>query len=345
MKLRVLVVDDSPFIRRILTDWIKAEDDFELVGTANDGAEAVEAVKRLKPDVVTMDVEMPKMDGIAALRRIMQECPTPVIMVSSLTTDGADASVTALEVGAIDLLAKPGGGSSLKFVQSKAELVQKLKAAKYVRLQKTVRTTRPGVAPSFSGNDDRVLLVASSTGGPKALVAFFQGIPSNFPAPCLIVQHMPVGFTASLARRIDALGGMACKEAEDGDRLAPGLALLAPGGKHMTVDAAGRVSLDDRAPIHGVRPAADIMFESAAKAFGKRCFGVVFTGMGRDGAQGALAVRQAGGKMFGECEESCVVYGMPRAAKEIGGIDREVHLDGMAAEVVAEFSGSVRRAS
>ncbi len=344
MKQRVLVIDDSPFIRRVLSDWIKSEDDMDLIGTASNGREGVEAVKRLRPDVVTLDVEMPEMDGLTALKEIMAASPTAVIMVSSVTVEGASQTMRALEAGAIDFVTKPQGGASLKFVGTKDELLAKIRGARAARLQATAR--RPVVrATSRVGTTDQVLLIASSTGGPKALVTLFESLPKGLPVPILIVQHMPVGFTASFAKRLDGLGTVVVKEAAAGDRMAPGLALLAPGGQHMTVDGRGQVSLNQGPTIHGVRPAADHLFNTAAAAFGSRCVGVVLTGMGRDGADGALSVRKAGGFVFGEAEESCVVYGMPRAAMEVGGVNVEHPIDRIGGAIVEHLQGRVRRAS
>ena len=336
MRQRVLIVDDSPFIRRMIGDWLSGEPDIEVVGTCNDGDEAVEQNRLLKPDVITLDVEMPKRDGISALREIMEKDPTAVLMVSSVTLEGAKLTMTALEIGAIDFVTKPQGGSSLKFVEAKEELLGKIRAAKYARL--TATRSPVAKAADLSGRTNKVALIASSTGGPKALAALWRALPKRFPAPILIVQHMPEGFTASLAHRLDEIGTVPCKEATSRDKVTPGLALIAPGGKHMLVRDDGSILLNTEPTIHGVRPAADLLFESAAKVYGKRIVGTILTGMGVDGADGALAVRAAGGVMLGESEETATIYGMPKAAMRAGGIDAEFPLHEMAHAIVSKLA-------
>ena len=335
--MRVLIVDDSPFIRRMISDWLKPEPDIEIVGQCKDGNEAVEMTKSLKPDVITMDVEMPKRDGISALREIMQECPTAVLMVSSVTVEGAKLTMKALELGAVDFVTKPQGGSSLKFVEAKEELISKIRATKGVRLSPFKQPLAK--VGQVRRNTDRVFVIASSTGGPKALASLWTALPKDFPAPILIVQHMPEGFTASLAQRLDSLGTVPCKEATERDKVTRGLALLAPGGKHMTVDKDGKIVLDTRPSLHGVRPAADFLFETASEVYGNKVVGAVLTGMGRDGAAGAVAIRNAGGFVVGESEETTAIYGMPKAAKEAGGIDAEFPLYEMAHALVSRLVG------
>ncbi len=344
MKHRVLIVDDSPFIRRMLSDWLKDTPDFDVVGTARDGAEAVSQVKELKPDIVTLDVEMPVKDGLAALDEIMGSCPTKVLMVSSVTLRGAEQTIRALELGALDFVTKPNGGASLRFVDARDELLKKLRAAALARVPGRAPVRKPLATMSQVGTD-KVVVVASSTGGPKALAALFEGLPKPFNAPVLIVQHMPAGFTASLSKRLDLVGCMSVREAQTGDSIKAGQALVAPGGKHLVVGADGRMKLTDEEPIHGVRPAADFLFHTAAKAWGPKCLGVVLTGMGRDGAEGAVAIRKAGGVVLGESAESCIVYGMPRAAKDAGGVDAEFTIDDMPTAIVANLTGRLQRAS
>jgi len=337
VKQRVLIVDDSPFIRRMIGDWLSGEPDIEVVGTCNDGDEAVEQNRKLKPDVITLDVEMPKRDGISALREIMDKDPTAVLMVSSVTLEGAKLTMTALDIGAFDFVTKPQGASSLKFVEAKQELLDKVRAAKHARLSVTHGSFAK--VSEVSGSTDKVALIASSTGGPKALTALWRALPKRFPAPILIVQHMPEGFTASLAHRLDEICTVPCKEATARDKVTPGLALVAPGGKHMLVRDDGSIELNTEPTVHGVRPAADLLFASAAQVYGERIVGTVLTGMGVDGAEGSVAIRKAGGVMLGESEETAAIYGMPKAAKAAGGIDAEFPLHEMAHAIVSKLAG------
>lgn len=344
MTQRVLIVDDSPFIRRMITDWLKAESDLEVVGTASTGEEAVEKAVTLRPDVITLDINMPVNDGIWALEQIMKGAPTAVLMVSSATTEGARETLRALELGAYDFVTKPQGSSSLKFLQSREELIAKVRAARHAKLARPT-PIRPVRSTSSVSSSDRVVLIASSTGGPKALALLWETLPAKFPAPILIVQHMPAGFTESFARRLDAIGTVPCREAAPGDKVLPGQAFVAPGGKHMRVRSDGSLSFDTDPPIHGVRPAADYLFLSAVEVYGARCVGVVLTGMGRDGAEGALAIRRAGGATLGEAESTCTIYGMPKAAMTIGAIEAEFPIHEMGRAIVAQLGGRIAHAS
>lgn len=393
---RVLIVDDSPFVRRLLKDWLSSEADFEVVGAAQDGVEGVAMAKSLKPDLITLDVEMPRMDGLAALGQIMQEAPCAVLMVSSVTKQGAWQTMQALEQGAIDFVTKPDGPSSIRLVHAKDELLLKARTAMMARrprplvhrpapaapqpirakfeppkaagLPPSAQPSRPAAAaeparPAASaaaeparvapakvsllsgGNSDRVVLVASSTGGPRALTTLFESLPKGFPAPMVVVQHMPAGFTESLAKRLDLIGAIAVKEAKPGDRVMPGLALVAPGGIHMEIGRGGIVEFHEQPPLHGVRPAADYMLKSASAIYGSRCLAVILTGMGRDGASGALDVRKAGGLVLGESESSAVIYGMPRVAKEIGATHEEFPIDQMGSAICAAIAKKVSHAA
>lgn len=337
---RVLIVDDSPLIRRFLGDMIGAEPDLEVVGYARDGEEALAQVRQLRPDVVTMDVEMPRCSGLEALRLIMAQHPVPVLMVSSLTRSGARETVEALQCGALDVVAKPTQGPA-EFPRVREELLAKLRAASLARLG-VARRSPPPASPTRApeGLDaTRLILIASSTGGPRALTLLFERLPHGFPAPILLVQHMPPGFTESLAQRLSRSGPVECREARDGEPPLPGTALIAPGGHHLALDGAGTLRLQDDPPIHGVRPSADRLFSSAARSFGARCIGLVLTGMGRDGADGALALRKTGATVFGESESTCTIYGMPRAAKAAGAIDAEYPIHEMADAVVRAMRG------
>ncbi len=342
MKTKVLVVDDSPFIRRILSDWVSSEPDFELVGVGTNGKDAIKMAQELKPDVITLDVEMPICNGLEALEQIMVSSPTRVLMVSSITTQGATATMKALELGAYDFVTKPQGSSSLKVLEAKTEVLSKLRAAKLTRLH-SASFKRPPASPLTLKKSDKIVVIASSTGGPKALNTLFQTLPKGFPAPILIVQHMPQGFTDSFARRLDGVGTVPCQEAKDGERVVPGLALVAPGGLHMTVTTRGTVAMNDGPNLHGTKPAADHLFKTAVEAYGKRVIGLVLTGMGRDGAEGAKMILEAGGSVFGEAEETCAIYGMPKAAKQAGGITQEFPIHELAGALVNALEGRVTR--
>lgn len=337
--LRVLIVDDSPFIRRLLGDLIAAEPDLQVVGFAQDGEEAVEKVRELRPDVVTLDVEMPRCGGLEALRRIMHLHPVPVVMVSSLTLKGAQETIEALQLGAVDVVAKPSGGP-IELARVREELLLKLRVACGAKVEANPPYV-PVEAVSEVANlaSDRIVLIASSTGGPRALTELFRALPKGFPCPIVLVQHMPTGFTESLAERLSRIGPVRCREARDGDYLAPGKALVAPGGQHVTLDRRGMLRLSDGPTIHGVRPAADCLFLSAANSFGPRCVGLVLTGMGRDGAEGAAAIRKAGGLVLGESATTCTIYGMPRAAQLAGGIDAEHPIGEMAGALIDVLRG------
>ena len=335
-RTRVLVVDDSPLIRQIIVDMLRKEADLDVVGYARDGEEALLRIAELNPDVVTLDVEMPRLDGLGCLRELMATRPVPAVMVSTLTSAGAATTLEALSLGAVDFVCKPDNGSLSTLRGVREELVEKVRHARFARVQKAFRASSRNVAATKT---DRVCVVASSTGGPRALTAMFEGLPPGFAAPMLIVQHMPPGFVAPLARRLDGLGSMTVREARLGDRIEPGVALVAPGGRHMTVGADGALRFDDGPTLHSVRPAADRLFASAAEAFGKRCVAAVLSGMGRDGAEGALAVHRAGGTVFAEGEETCTIYGMPKAAVALGATDRSVPIDAMGEALAAAVAG------
>jgi two-component system, chemotaxis family, protein-glutamate methylesterase/glutaminase len=345
MPIRVLVVDDSAFMRRIIGEAINEQPDMDLVGTATGGLDALVKVEKLQPDVVTLDVEMPEMDGLTALRHLMARYPRPVVMVSNVTQQGAITTVRALAIGAVDFVAKPSGSISLDFARVREDLVRKIRIAATARVSASPAPL-PVYAPkpiSLPGAIDRLVVIGSSTGGPKALSVLVPALPNDGRTAYLVVQHMPAGFTKSLAERLDSLSQVTVREAAAGDRLSPGVALVAPGDVHLRVGAAWSVELNDGPRIHGVRPSLDVALESAARAFGPRCVAVVLTGMGQDGATGAEAVRKAGGYVLAEAESTCVVWGMPRAVVERGMANQVVPLDDMAAAVTTAI-GSRRPA-
>ncbi len=342
MKIRVLVVDDSPFIRRIISDWIKSDSRLLLVGVAGNGKDAVKMAQDLKPDVITLDVEMPVMDGLTALEEIMKSNPLPVLMVSSLTTKGANTTFRALELGAIDFIAKPGGSKSLDFMQVKEELLEKIIASKEAKLSTKVSLSSNKKESIIGGKpisrtSDKVIVIACSTGGPKALTTLFESLPPNFSAPILIVQHMPAGFIDNFAKRLSKVGPIKCKVAEKGDKFMPGMALMAPGDKHMVVNGDKLIDFDDSPKLHGVKPSADILFYSVAKNLGKKAVGVVLTGMGVDGADGALEMFKQGSIILTESRDTCTIYGMPRATVEKQASSKIVRIENMVSELIKEL--------
>ncbi|MFZ5827190.1 MAG: protein-glutamate methylesterase/protein-glutamine glutaminase [Bacillota bacterium] len=337
-QVRVLVVDDSAFMRKVLTELLQSDPQITVVGTARDGQDGVEKTGQLQPDVVTLDIEMPKLDGYGALREIMSLRPTPVVMVSSHTSQGAEATIRALALGAVDFVAKPSGSISLNMHITRDELVAKVKAAAGAtpRFRRAAAELPPvrreikavAAALSMPGSADgtglprQLVLIGCSTGGPGALHHIIPKLPANLPAAVLVVQHMPPGFTKSLAQRLDELSAIRVKEAEEGDRVRSGRVLLAPGGYHMTVDSEGQIRLTQDPPMHGVRPAVDKTFESVVPMWQSRMVGVILTGMGYDGGKGMVGLKKAGGRTIAEDASTCVVYGMPKVVAELGAADQ-----------------------
>lgn len=342
--IRVLVVDDSALMRQMISRILK-EAGLDVVGTARDGLEGLAAVEKLRPDVVTLDVEMPRMDGLTMLRRLMQERPVPVVMLSSLTQAQAPAAVEALAIGAVDVVGKPGGGISLNLPEIGDELVRKVRLAANAQVTAARALPKPtpiadakGPRLSSVGESrltDLIVVVGSSTGGPRALTELVSRLPAAFPAPIVIVQHMPAGFTPSLAARLGALNQFEAAEAIEGVVPQAGQLWVAPGGLHLLFDRRGRMRLDSGPPHLGVRPAVDLTMESAAAVWGSGVVGVVLTGMGMDGAKGARRIKQQGGVVLAQDEASCVVYGMPRAVIEMGLADEVVPLEEMAGRLAA----------
>ncbi len=345
-QVRVLVVDDSAFMRRILSELLAGDPDITVVGTARDGQDGVEKALALRPDVITLDIEMPRLDGYGALREIMAQCPTPVMMVSSHTRAGAEATIRALALGAVDFLAKPSGSISLDMAVTRDELVTKVKAAagatvRYRRVlaelpplkreQKRVAATLPIGVPRAPR---RLVVIGCSTGGPGALHQIIPRLPADLGASLLVVQHMPPGFTRSLAQRLDEISAIRVKEAEEGDLIEAGHVLLAPGGQHMVLAGEDRVRLSSDPPMHGVRPAVDVTLDTAVPLYGPRMMGVILTGMGFDGARGMAALKKSGGQCVAEHASTCVVYGMPRAVVEMGLADQVLPIQEIPAAIV-----------
>ncbi|MHC8393610.1 protein-glutamate methylesterase/protein-glutamine glutaminase [Pseudomonas sp. LB3P93] len=352
MAVKVLVVDDSGFFRRRVSEILSADPNIQVVGTATNGKEAIDQALALKPDVITMDYEMPMMDGITAVRHIMQRCPTPVLMFSSLTHEGARVTLDALDAGAVDFLPK-----NFEDISRNPEKVKQLLCEKILSISRSNRrantysapapvaapapTPAPSIvssygssaparpvpaparshAPASSGPSSpapkrkayKLVAIGTSTGGPVALQRVLTQLPANFPAPIVLIQHMPAAFTKAFAERLDKLCRISVKEAEDGDILRPGLALLAPGGKQMMIDGRGAVKILPGDERLNYKPCVDITFGSAAKSYGDKVLAVVLTGMGADGREGARLLKQGGSAIWAQDEASCVIYGMPMA--------------------------------
>ena len=361
MAVKVLVVDDSGFFRRRVSEILSADPDIQVVGTATNGREAIDQALALKPDVITMDYEMPMMDGITAVKNIMQRCPTPVLMFSSLTHEGARVTLDALDAGAVDYLPKNFEDISRNPEKVKALLCEKVHTiarsnrrystfsspaaspAPAAATQATARSSvtpaaapasRPSVAPATPAQGAapkrksyKLVAIGTSTGGPVALQRVLTQLPANFPAPIVLIQHMPAAFTKAFAERLDKLCRISVKEAEDGDVLRPGLALLAPGGKQMMVDPRGAVRILPGDERLNYKPCVDITFGSAAKSFSDKVLAVVLTGMGADGREGARLLKQSGSQVWAQDEASCVIYGMPMAVVKANLADAVYGLD------------------
>ncbi len=331
--IRVLIVDDSAFMRKALSIMLEGDPEIKVVGTARDGLEAIEKVHELKPDIVTLDVEMPRMDGLTALRRIMREHPVPVIMVSSLTQEGAQATIEALEAGAVDFIPKQHSYVSIEISRIRAELLEKIKTIARTRpLLTRRRSAAPGAEalPTLRFHEARAIAIGVSTGGPRALQQVIPTLPADLPVPVLIVQHMPPHFTRSLAERLDSLSPMTVIEAEEGMLLEAGRVFLAPGGRHLVLERRNGHVPVIRTPVEPAtlhRPSVDVMFRSVCQLFGGKVLAVVMTGMGRDGLEGARLIKQHGGKVITQDEATCVVYGMPRAVAEAGLSDAVLPLE------------------
>jgi len=335
-RIRVLVVDDSAFMRKIITDILAGSPEIEVIGKARNGQEAIEKVTELRPDVVTMDIEMPGLDGLHALGYIMSECPTPVIMLSGAESNQADVTMTAFQYGAVDFILKPSGNISLDMAKIKEEIVKKVKAASSVQVHKlgfieeekksevikvkSLKEKNESVKKSLF---HKIIVIGSSTGGPRALQQVIPLLPSNLHAPVLVVQHMPAGFTKSLAERLNSQSMIKVIEASEGDILESGTVYIAPGDYHMTIkqqkingDIKDVIALTKGEKVQGVRPSVDVLLNSVTPIFGQNSLGVILTGMGSDGTDGIKKLKLAGGRVIAEDESTCVVYGMPRSIIE-----------------------------
>lgn len=347
--MRVLVVDDSAFMRKVLRELLESDPLIQVVGTARDGQDGVRQALALQPDVVTMDIEMPRLDGFGALRELMAIRPTPVVMVSSHTSEGAEATIKALTMGAVDFVAKPSGSISLNMHVTREELIAKVKGAavatpRYRRvlaelppLRRALPRPSSPLAPTLLPPElplKRLVVIGCSTGGPGALHQIIPRLPADLPAGYLVVQHMPPGFTKSLANRLNEISAVHVKEAEEGDLLQAGQVLVAPGGYHMQVGPDGRIQLNQEPALHGVRPAVDKLFESVAPLYGERVIGIILTGMGFDGAKGMGQLKRRGAQTIAEDASTCIVFGMPKVVIELGVADQVLPIHEIADSVI-----------
>ncbi len=342
-KVRVLIVDDSAFFRRRISDILSREPAIEVVGVAADGLEALKQAHLLKPDVITMDVEMPVMDGISAVRKIMAEAPTSILMFSSLTHEGARATLDALDAGAVDFLPKqmndirPGEGAAGSALVQRVLTLGRRRASSLLLTPRSTVTAvpKPAMAPAresvrYRPISCRLVAVGASTGGPVAIQSLLKALPSNFPVPLILIIHMPESFTPAYAERLNAMSRIDVKEAANGDQLVAGKAYLAPGGKQMLLERQGNrniIRIEESATGQTYRPSVDITFGSAARVFGQDVLAIVLTGMGSDGKQGARLLKENGSSVWSQDEQSCVVYGMPQAVEKAGLSDRVLPLD------------------
>ncbi|HEX5580710.1 MAG TPA: chemotaxis response regulator protein-glutamate methylesterase [Gemmatimonadaceae bacterium] len=354
--IRVLVVDDSALVRRVLADELGREPDIEVVGTATDPYVAREKIVRLQPDVLTLDVEMPRMDGLSFLTKLMKHYPLPVVVVSSLTPRDSDNAVRALALGAVEVVAKPGSSFSTPDVAG--ELAQAIRRAARVRvapISSHARRTAPGGVPVVAAGahtprsvvsvsrlhtTHKVLAIGASTGGTQAIERVLRSLPADAPGT-VIVQHMPEHFTAAFAKRLNGICPMEVREARDGDAVVPGVALIAPGNKHMVLQRSGArhvARIKDGPPVHHQRPAVDVLFQSVARGAGRNAVGVLLTGMGADGAKGLLAMREAGAHTIAQDEHTCVVFGMPKEAIKLGAAAEILPLPDVAAAILRSVS-------
>ena len=371
MAVKVLVVDDSSFFRRRVSEIINQDPEMEVIGTANNGKEAIAQAAALKPDVITMDIEMPVLDGISAVKKIMESNPTPILMFSSLTHAGASATLDALEAGALDFLPKKfediarDKEEATRLLQQKVKEIGRRRVSRFARARPASPASSPPIRSSTVSQPDRtfsttkqpdkkvseadfrasgkkyqLVAIGTSTGGPVALQNILTQLPANFPHPILLIQHMPAAFTPAFASRLNSLCKIQVKEAENGDLLRPGIAYLAPGGKQMLVEGRGSGQklkvFEDDSPRVTYKPSVDITFASAAKSYGDGVLAVVLTGMGADGREGARMLKQAGSKIWAQDEKSCVVYGMPQAVANAGLAEASIALGDVAMRISRE---------
>jgi two-component system, chemotaxis family, protein-glutamate methylesterase/glutaminase len=348
-KINVLVVDDSALMRKIISDMINTAGDMEIMGTCRNGEDLLLRLKDIKPDVITLDVEMPKMDGITALKQMKaMHINIPVIVLSSLSKQGAHLTMECLEAGAFDFLPKPSGSISLDLNKVQDELVEKVRLAsnrKRTVVKKEVpssKTLSENPRVSIESRGINAVVMGASTGGPKALYSVITDLPEDLNVPVFVVQHMPQGFTRAFAERLNKSSKLKVLEASEGENIENNTVYIAPGGRHMILGQDRRIHLSDEPPIWGVRPAVDKLFSSASKLYGSHLLSAVLTGMGKDGASGTMEIKNAGGITISEDESSCTIYGMPRAAYETGKVDMVLPLKSIASEITNVVKSSRR---
>jgi two-component system chemotaxis response regulator CheB len=344
-KIRVLVVDDSFLMRKIIADIIASDPELEVVGKAKDGQDALDKIIALSPDVVTLDMNIPVIDGLGVLEKIMEQKPTRVIMFSAYTRSGASATMNALDMGAVDFIAKPAGEISLGLEELKEEIVSKIKLAAQIKLDRYIATRKAFRVPreeTTAQGIKKLVIIGASTGGPKAVLDVMMGLSGSLPAAFLVVQHMPKGFTLSFAERIAWQSGMRAKEAEEGDILAAGKVYVAPAGYHMTLDRneeSFRVRLNQDAYVNFVRPAIDVTMFSGVELFGKDTLGVVLTGMGKDGLEGVRKIKEAGGRIIIQDEDTSVIWGMPKSIFKAGLADEVLPVQKIPEAIIRAVNG------
>lgn len=371
-KVSVMVVDDSALMRKMISDMINMEDDMEVIAIARNGEDLLEKLKKQVPDVITLDIEMPKMNGIEALKKIMElKIPTKVIMISSLTQDGAEETMECLENGAIDFVPKPSGSISLNINVVREILVSKIRGIRFVRKTSSISNTKdvdikedkkreihrvstvlkirerdsmPKAIRSKEIGNKKIsaIVMGASTGGPKALFNVITNLPEKLGIPVLVVQHMPEGFTKAFAERLDKFSKVKVVEAREGMSIEKDVVYIAPGGKHMEISRNKTITLNLEPPMWGVRPAVDKLFVSGAKVYGENLLGIILTGMGRDGADGIIEVKKAGGATISEDESTCIIYGMPKAAYETNMIDEVIPLYDISKRIANIVLGDVK---
>jgi two-component system chemotaxis response regulator CheB len=336
MPIKVLIVDDSALIRSLLGEIVNSEKDMYLVGAAPDAYVARDLVNRFSPDVITLDIEMPKVDGLTFLEKLMKAHPTPVLMISTLTERGANATLRALELGAIDYIAKPKLGVAQGIEEYRQLIADKIRIAAQAKVKALANPKSANTSKLNYSGTEKIIAVGASTGGTEAIKEFLMQLPSNSPA-VVITQHMPPGFTTSYAKRLNTLCKLNVTEAQGGERILPGNAYLAPGSFHLLIESSGadyRLRLSDSALVSGHKPSVDVMFNSLAKCAAQNTVAVILTGMGKDGAAGMFSLHQHGAYTLAQDEASCVVYGMPKEAINLGGVDTVLSLNAMAPAVV-----------
>ncbi|NOZ76313.1 MAG: chemotaxis response regulator protein-glutamate methylesterase [Euryarchaeota archaeon] len=339
--IKVLVVDDSVLMRKIISDLLQSDPEIEVVATAKDGRDAIEKAARFNPDVITMDVEMPEMDGIQAVEYIMRENPLPIVMLSALTKEGAKETLQALEYGAVDFIQKPSGTFSPDLPKIAEEIVAKVRTAAGANIMRP-RAVAPEAPPADvvfeDTGEEKLVVIGASTGGPSAIYEILSALPENFPAGILIVQHMPLGFTKPMAQRLDSTCPLTVKEAADTDRIVPGMVYVAPGNRHMLVNQ-DRIFLDDGPKVHGVRPSVDVTMKSASQHYGSNLIGIILTGMGTDGTEGIESIKKRGGRTIAQDEATSTIFGMPKAAIATGAVDKVLPLQEIPAELISMVGG------